>query len=201
MSYIKVIVDNVNASKNVTKEINTLIGKREGHNLTAYAGAAVERFTRGIVQGEVGAKTEAGDLKADLVAAGVKVSLAKRLSENGAKMVEHEAFAECFADDERDENETLALFARVYSENEIKTQNDLLLFLGSKKNKTPREKIEEIFKKQSAEQRMMILGGLVELHAEMENLSPMVVLGTLVELHENLDTEVDEVESDEEIAA
>ena len=201
MSYINIIVENVNASKGVTKEINALMGKRESHNLSAYAGAAVERSTRGIIQGEIGAKSEAGDLKAELVAAGVKASLAKRLSENGAKMVDHEAFAECFTDEERSQSDTLALFARVYYDNGIKTQNDLLLFLGSKKSKTPREKIEEIFAKQSEAQRIMILGGLVELHAKMEKTTAMDVLETLVELHDALDEEVDEVESDEEIAA
>ena len=202
MTYINLIVENVNASKGITKEMNNLMVKREGHNLSAYAGAAVERYTRGIVQGDIGAKIEAGDLKAELVAAGVKSSLAKRLSENGAKMVDHPVFADCFFKSEHatvSQDELLAVFQGVYSDNGIKTQNDLLLFLGSKKDKTPREKIEEIFKKQDAEQRLIILNGLVELQANLENQNPLDVLATFVELH---DTSADLVaEESEQIAA
>tara|TARA_Y100001949_G_scaffold152114_1_gene138305 strand:- start:988 stop:1530 length:543 start_codon:yes stop_codon:yes gene_type:complete len=150
----------VQSAKNVTKEINSLMGKREVHNLSAYAMTALEVVIRDLVtKKRPGRKSDAGELRDDLVSAGVKKDLAKRLGENAVKMMRLPEFAECTE---------LEDFQAVYEELEIASQNDLLVHLGSVEPKlTDWEKIEKIFRNQDGEEQGIIISKLEQVRAEM----------------------------------
>jgi len=138
----------------------TLAGEREVHNLTAYALTAMEVVERGLeVAKFAGRKAIAGALRSELEAAGIKAALVKRLVENGTLLSRHKAFADCKAVED---------FQAAYAENEIATQKDLFIFLGTQEaTLTKRERIVKDFLSFDDDDRGEILMELAEVHAQV----------------------------------
>jgi len=166
-SYIDSIAASVKASVAVTVRMATMAGEREVHNLSAYAFTTMEVVARGLeVAKFAGRKTIAGDLKAQLEASGIKPALVKRLVENATLMSRHKAFAE--ASSMREDSEAcLEEFRAIYAENEIATQKDLFIFLGTQEaTLTKRERIVKDFLSFDDDDRSEILMELAEAHAQ-----------------------------------